>query len=141
MGVLAGYLAAILGLSFYARRRIGAKRWRKLHRATLAVWGLALAHTLGAGSDAGALWLRAVVLVPAVPIAHLTVLRVLGSRRARAAARLAGPAARDARRGAQAERRYLHRRQQRLGHPAVLADRRRREDRPDRACRARGSRA
>ena len=86
MGVLAGYLAAILGLSFYARRRIGAKRWRKLHRATLAVWGLALAHTLGAGSDAGTLWLRAVVLAPAVPIAHLTVLRMLGSRRARAAA-------------------------------------------------------
>jgi len=86
MGILAGYLAALLGLSFYARRRIGAKRWRKLHRATLAVWGLALAHTLGAGSDAGAMWLRAVVLTPAVPIAHLTVLRVLGSRRARATA-------------------------------------------------------
>jgi methionine sulfoxide reductase heme-binding subunit len=86
MGVLAGYLAALLGLSFYARRRIGAKRWRKLHRATLAVWGLAVAHTLGAGSDAGTLWLRAVVFAPAIPIAHLTVLRVLGSRRARAAA-------------------------------------------------------
>ncbi len=87
MGILAGYLAALLGLSFYARRRIGAKRWRKLHRATLAVWALALAHTLGAGSDAGALWLRVIVLVPAVPIAHLTVLRALGSRRARAPAK------------------------------------------------------
>jgi len=84
LGVLAGYLAVALGLSFYARRRIGAKRWRKLHRATLAVWGLALAHTLGAGSDAGTLWLRVIVLAPAVPIAHLTVLRALGSRRARA---------------------------------------------------------
>jgi sulfoxide reductase heme-binding subunit YedZ len=85
MGVLAGYLAAALGLSFYARRRIGAKRWRSLHRATLLVWGLALAHTLGAGSDGGTLWLRAVVLAPAVPIAYLTVLRVLGGRRAKAA--------------------------------------------------------
>ena len=84
MGILAGYLAALLGLSFYARRRIGAKRWRKLHRATLAVWGLALAHTLGAGSDAGALWLRGVVLAPAIPIVHLTVLRVLSARRAQA---------------------------------------------------------
>ena len=84
-GILAGYLAALLGLSFYARRRIGPKRWRKLHRATLAVWALALTHTLGAGSDAGALWLRAVVLAPSIPIVHLTVLRVLGSRRARAA--------------------------------------------------------
>ncbi len=38
LGTLAGYLAAILGLSFYARRRIGAKLWRKLHRATVVVW-------------------------------------------------------------------------------------------------------
>ena len=28
IGVLAGYLAALLGLSFYARKRIGAKLWR-----------------------------------------------------------------------------------------------------------------
>jgi len=91
LGILAGYLAAALGLSYYARRRIGAKRWRKLHRATLAVWGLALAHTLGAGSDAGATWLRAVVLAPAVPIAHLTVLRVLGARRTRTASAPAPP--------------------------------------------------
>ena len=28
LGVIAGYLAALLGLSFYIRRRVGAKRWR-----------------------------------------------------------------------------------------------------------------
>ena len=32
LGIIAGYLAAALGLSFYARRRIGTKRWRSLHR-------------------------------------------------------------------------------------------------------------
>ena len=36
LGIVAGYLAAALGLSFYARKRIGAKLWRKLHRATIA---------------------------------------------------------------------------------------------------------
>ena len=40
LGIIAGYLAALLGLSFYARRRIGAKLWRKLHRATVLVWAL-----------------------------------------------------------------------------------------------------
>ena len=34
LGILAGYLAAALGLTFYARRRIGPRLWRKAHRAT-----------------------------------------------------------------------------------------------------------
>ncbi len=77
LGVIGGYLAAVLALSFYARRRIGVRRWRKLHRATLLVWVLGVVHTLGAGSDAGTQWLRAFVLLPAIPIAYLTVLRIL----------------------------------------------------------------
>jgi len=77
LGILAGYLAAALALSYYARRRIGAERWRKLHRATVLAWLLAVAHTLGAGSDGAALWLRIGVFAPTVPIAYLTVLRLL----------------------------------------------------------------
>lgn len=81
LGIVAGYLAALLGLSFYARRRIGVKRWRKLHRATVLVWVLGVVHALGAGSDAATQWLRAFVLLPSIPIVYLTVLRVLQSRR------------------------------------------------------------
>jgi len=81
LGLIAGYLATALALSFYARRRIGVRRWRKLHRATLLVWMLGVVHTLGAGSDAGTQWLRALVLLPAIPIAYLTVLRILPSSR------------------------------------------------------------
>jgi len=80
MGIVAGYLAALLGLSFYARRRIGVKLWRRLHRATLLVWVLGAVHTLGAGSDAATPWLRAFVLLPAIPIVYLTVLRSLQGR-------------------------------------------------------------
>src|SRR3712207_2360374 len=46
LGVTGGWLAAILGLSYYAKDRIGAQRWRKLHRATLLVYVLSVAHTL-----------------------------------------------------------------------------------------------
>jgi methionine sulfoxide reductase heme-binding subunit len=81
LGILGGYLTAALALSYYARRRIGNKRWRKLHRAILLAWLMALVHTLGAGSDAGALWLRAVVFVPTIPIVFLAVLRFLPTRR------------------------------------------------------------
>jgi methionine sulfoxide reductase heme-binding subunit len=86
-GIVAGYLALLLGPSFYLRRRLGARAWRRLHRATPLVWGLALIHTLGAGSDAASLWLRGLVLAPVVPMAYLLVLRVLGGPRRRPAPR------------------------------------------------------
>jgi len=77
LGVIAAYLAAILGLSFYARRRIGARRWRSLHRLTVLVYALGVIHTLGAGSDAEAPWLRAVLFATGAPIVFLVLLRVL----------------------------------------------------------------
>ncbi len=88
LGVLAGWLAALLGLSFYARKWIGAKRWRSLHRATLLVWLMAAVHTLGAGTDAGSAWLQAIVAAPAAGILLMLPARLLRPRR-RAAARAA----------------------------------------------------
>jgi methionine sulfoxide reductase heme-binding subunit len=82
LGILAGYLAALLGLSFYARRRIGARLWRRMHKATVLVYAMALVHTLGAGTDASTTWLRAVMLATALPIVGLFALRVARSRRA-----------------------------------------------------------
>jgi methionine sulfoxide reductase heme-binding subunit len=76
LGVVAGELAALLGLSFYARRRIGARNWRRAHRATVVVWALGVVHALGAGTDARTLWLRAAILVTSVPIVALFLRRV-----------------------------------------------------------------
>lgn len=50
IGIIAGWVAAILGLSFYARRFIGVRTWRRLHRFTPLVYVLALAHVVGAGT-------------------------------------------------------------------------------------------
>src|SRR5215213_5754152 len=80
LGILGGYLAAALGLSFYARRRIGPKLWRKLHRATLLVYVLSVVHTLGAGTDASEPWLQVAMLVTGAPILHLFVVRMLPQR-------------------------------------------------------------
>lgn len=77
LGIVGGYLAAVLGLSFYLRRRIGAKRWRKMHRATVLVYLLGVIHTLGAGTDASAPWMRAILLATGAPIVFLFLLRVL----------------------------------------------------------------
>lgn len=92
LGIIAGYLAALLGLSFYLRRRIGAKLWRKAHRFTLLVYVLGVVHTLGAGTDASAPWMRAMLIVTGAPILYLTVLRFFPERR-RAQARAEMPTA------------------------------------------------
>jgi sulfoxide reductase heme-binding subunit YedZ len=77
LGIVGAYLAAFLGLSFYLRRRIGAKRWRKLHRFTVLTYLLGVVHTLGAGTDASAPWMRALILATGAPIVFLFLLRVL----------------------------------------------------------------
>ncbi len=43
----------VLGLSYYARARIGVQRWRRLHRFAALAWLLGLVHALGEGTDAG----------------------------------------------------------------------------------------
>ena len=84
IGIIAGYVAVLLGPSFYVRRRIGARRWRKLHRGIVVVWILSAIHALGAGSDASKLWLQVVVLIPVAPIVYLLVVRTLGPDNRRA---------------------------------------------------------
>ena len=80
LGVVAAYLAALLGLSFYARRRIGARLWRRAHRATVLVYLLGIIHALGAGTDASTPWLRVFLIVTGVPIAGLFLHRLRGRR-------------------------------------------------------------
>jgi methionine sulfoxide reductase heme-binding subunit len=88
LGVIAGYLAMLLGLSFYLRRQIGARLWRKAHRATIAVYVLGLFHALGAGSDTGSLLFLCFAAATAVPIAILFVYRIGAARRAEQRRRL-----------------------------------------------------
>lgn len=92
LGIIGGWLAIALGLSFYARRRIGTKRWRSLHRATVLAWALALAHTLGSGTDAQEPWLQATMLAGAVAIVFLFLRRTVPGDAKREAARRAATA-------------------------------------------------
>jgi len=87
LGILGGYLAALLGLSFYFRRRIGAKLWRKAHRATVVVYLLGLIHAFGAGTDASTVWFRWWVLMTAPFIGGLFVYRVIAGSAKRARSR------------------------------------------------------
>jgi sulfoxide reductase heme-binding subunit YedZ len=74
VGVIAGYGLAALGLSYYFRNRIGAARWRRVHRLTAIFWLLAVLHTIKAGSDATQPWF---LVLGGLVIAPATVLLVL----------------------------------------------------------------
>ena len=80
VGILGGWLAAIVTLSFYVRRLITTQVWRWLHRWTLAVYVMSVAHTLGSGSDAGAAWLQLIVAATAAPIVFSAAYRLLPAR-------------------------------------------------------------
>jgi ferredoxin-NADP reductase len=82
LGVTGGWLAAILGLSYWLRDRIGPARWRRLHKATLLVYLLSVAHTLGSGTDGSEPWMRVLLVVTGAPILFGFLLRVLPAPRA-----------------------------------------------------------
>ncbi len=75
-GIVGGWLAVILGLSYYARTLIGVARWRRLHRFTAVAWLLGIVHALGQGTDAGAPWFLAGLAATALPAAALLVVRL-----------------------------------------------------------------
>ena len=87
IGIVSGWMMVALGLSYYARGRIGPRRWRRLHRLTALAWIGGLAHSLGEGTDAGTLWFAIATGVVAAPAAALLVLRTLSSGRLPSAAR------------------------------------------------------
>ena len=92
LGIVAGYLAAILALSFYVRRKIGVRLWRRMHRFTVVVYVLALGHSLGSGTDASIPLVRDAMLASTLPVLFLLALRLQRSR-----GRAAGPRAQAAR--------------------------------------------
>jgi methionine sulfoxide reductase heme-binding subunit len=88
LGVIAGYLTALLALSFYIRRRIGVRTWRRLHRFTIGAYALAVVHALGAGTDASLPAVRWAVLSSAAVVGVLFAYRMAAARRSGAPARV-----------------------------------------------------
>jgi sulfoxide reductase heme-binding subunit YedZ len=85
IGILAGYLTAGLSLTYYARRRLGARRWRAAHRLIPIAWAMAVVHVIGAGSDAGSLWLQVPLALTMAAVITLLGHRLLGGLPARGA--------------------------------------------------------
>lgn len=84
IGIVAGWGLAALGLTYYARARIGQSRWRTAHRFTALFWLLGLGHSIGTGTDAGQLWFLLAIAIPTVPALVLLVGRLIAGSGSRA---------------------------------------------------------
>ena len=76
VGVIATYAAIIVTLSFYVRRRIGPKLWRKIHYSTLGIFVAMTLHGLMTGTDSGNPLALALYASATVTTLALTVDRV-----------------------------------------------------------------
>jgi sulfoxide reductase heme-binding subunit YedZ len=80
LGITAGWIAVLLGLSYYVRDKIGVKRWKTMHRFTIVAYALSVVHVLGAGTDSGEAWLKAPLLASAGVVLVLFVMRMSSTR-------------------------------------------------------------
>jgi len=80
LGTVALELLAAVGISNLFRKRLGHARWRRVHYLTFVVWAAATVHGIGAGTDAGAGWLRLLYVVSVGSVTAAVAWRV-GSRR------------------------------------------------------------
>jgi sulfoxide reductase heme-binding subunit YedZ len=78
LGIIAFYCLAAFGLSFYQRRRIGARRWRSAHRFASIAFVLGGIHALMAGTDARSPLLLGLIIGFGVIIGGLVAARALG---------------------------------------------------------------
>jgi sulfoxide reductase heme-binding subunit YedZ len=78
VGVVAAELMGLIYLSFFLRKRIGARNWRRLHWATYLVFLLATIHGFASGTDSTQPWARDLYLGAVGAVAFATAWRAAG---------------------------------------------------------------
>jgi methionine sulfoxide reductase heme-binding subunit len=91
IGVIAGWIAAIITASFWFRSRTGTIRWRTLHYATFLAYFSSLAHGVMAGTDTHLPFVYWGYVVSLAAVTSLTTLRISGYRSQRRATARAKP--------------------------------------------------
>jgi DMSO/TMAO reductase YedYZ heme-binding membrane subunit len=86
MGVIAMYVMLLTTFSFYVRKQIGQKWWRRLHFLTFAAYALVTVHGFMAGTDSGNPGMRLMYVGSTLIVLFLTNYRLLFSARGRARA-------------------------------------------------------
>lgn len=81
IGIIAGYLALAIVISFPARRVTGYRFWRSLHYLTFLVYLGALAHGMFSGTDSRLGWMQLLYEATAAAVIGLVLFRIISWRR------------------------------------------------------------
>jgi predicted ferric reductase len=76
LGTVGFYLIMAMTVSFYVRKQIGQRVWRKLHYLTFLTFGLVLAHGLMAGTDTPLPIIKVMYLGSGASVLFLTYYRL-----------------------------------------------------------------
>jgi sulfoxide reductase heme-binding subunit YedZ len=91
LGTLGLDLIVALVVTTLLRHRLGLRAWRAVHWLAYAAWPVAFLHGLGAGTDAGQLWLRGTAIACALAVLAAVAWRCSPTFTGTASARLDGP--------------------------------------------------
>ena len=86
LGQIGLYVMALVTVSFYVRRWIGARTWRALHYLSFAVFVLAALHGLFAGTDSSTIWAFWMYLGTGASVVAMTIYRIFAKPRQPASA-------------------------------------------------------
>ncbi len=81
LGIIGFYLMLLTSISFYFRKQIGQKRWRKLHFLTFLLFILVTFHGVQAGTDSSNIGMMLLYWGSGLFVLFLTNYRLLAARR------------------------------------------------------------
>ncbi len=87
IGVLAAWSVSLITASFWARKRIGQRNWRRIHYLSFAAYVAALGHGAMAGTDSGAPLIILLYVGSVAVVGALLTYRIGMSQRRRAVPR------------------------------------------------------
>ena len=80
VGVIGFYLMIVTTMSYYWRKQLGQKRWRKLHYLTFIAFAAVTAHGVMAGTDSGSPRMQALFWGSGLLVLFLTNYRILAGK-------------------------------------------------------------
>jgi sulfoxide reductase heme-binding subunit YedZ len=91
LGTVGVDLMAAVALSSALRQRINPRTWRAIHWLAYGSWPVAMAHSLGMGTDASAFWMDAIAAICTISVLGALAWRIRDHRRSKDRARAVGP--------------------------------------------------
>jgi methionine sulfoxide reductase heme-binding subunit len=90
LGTVGVDLMVAVAVSSALRQRISPRTWRGIHWLAYGSWPVAMAHSLGMGTDATTLWFDTLAGVCTVAVAGALTWRIVDHRRSKVRARVIG---------------------------------------------------